>query len=137
SVKATEIDVGKLISWSATNRVIRPYQLRDVSSIYVADNRSQSPTSEPGVRLVNGAALPSRGLTVSSPNPVYIQGDYNAPAAMRGTTNTLATKPASIVADAVTILSSDWKDANSSGGIGSRIASPTTVNAALVAGIVP
>lgn len=137
TVKATEVDVGKLITWSGTNKAIRPYQLRDVNTIYIADNRTQTSSTEPGVRLVNGATLPSRGLTVSSPDPVYVLGDYNAPVASRGTTNTLATKPASIVADAVTILSPAWRDANSSAGIGSRVASPTTVNAAIVAGIVP
>ena len=30
-----------------------------------------------GVKLVNGGTLPDAGLTIVSPNPVYIQGDYN------------------------------------------------------------
>jgi hypothetical protein len=137
TVQATQIDVAKLISWSATNTAIRPYQLRDVDSIYVADERTQTASTEPGLRLVNGAVLPSRGLTVASPDPVYVLGDYNAPSAVRGTTNTLSTKPASIVGDAVTILSPAWSDANSSAGIASRVAANTTVNAAIIAGIVP
>jgi hypothetical protein len=137
TVQATQIDVSKLISWSATNTTIRPYELRDVNSVYVADNRTQTSSTEPGVRLVNGATLPSRGLTIASPDPVYVLGDYNAPSADRGTTNTLSTKPASIVADAVTILSSAWRDANSSLGIANRVAANTTVNAAIIAGIVP
>jgi hypothetical protein len=33
--------------------------------------------SKRGVRLINGGTLPDIGLTVASPNPVYIQGDYN------------------------------------------------------------
>jgi hypothetical protein len=53
-----------------------------------------------------------------------------------GTTNTTDTLPASVVGDAVTILSDAWKDSNSSQGLSSRIASATTVNAAVLSGIV-
>jgi hypothetical protein len=42
--------------------------------------------------------------------------------------------PASVIADAITLLSNSWNDSNSSAGLSSRIASNTTVNAALVAG---
>lgn len=137
TVKTTQIDVGKLITWSATNTLIRPSLGRDVNAIYVADMRSQTASTQAGVRLVNGQTLPSLGLTIATPNPAYIQGHYNAPAAALGTTNTLATKPASIVADAITILSTAWNDANSSSSLSSRSANSTTVNAAFLAGIVP
>jgi hypothetical protein len=46
------------------------------------------------------------------------------------------TRPASLVADAITVLSTSWNDAMASSGIDSRIANPTTVNAAFLAGIV-
>ncbi len=138
TVKATQIDVAKLISWSATNTTLRAaLGGRDVSSIYVADQRTQSNTTEPGVRVVNGQTLPSLGLTVASKNPVYVQGNYNAPAAYLGTTNTTLTKPASLVGDAITVLSTAWNDANSSLALSSRIAANTTVNAAFLGGIVP
>src|SRR5919197_4234895 len=46
--------------------------------------------------------------------------------------------PAAVVADAVTVLSGGWSDANSAQGIGTRGATAnTTINAALVAGNVP
>ncbi|MGB9601435.1 MAG: hypothetical protein ACPMAG_01440, partial [Limisphaerales bacterium] len=46
------------------------------------------------------------------------------------------TMPASLIADAITILSGNWNDANSKSGISSRVATSTTVNAAFFAGIV-
>jgi hypothetical protein len=44
--------------------------------------------------------------------------------------------PASLVGDAITILSDGWTDANSANSVGSRNALPTTVNAAILAGAV-
>ena len=41
------------------------------------------------------------------------------------------------LADAVMILSNNWADANSASSLSSRIATPTTVNTAIVASIVP
>ncbi|MEP6669918.1 MAG: hypothetical protein ABJF10_12240 [Chthoniobacter sp.] len=108
------------------------------------------------VKLVKGATLPSAGLTVVSPNPVYIQGDYNTgsttlaqPASNTAIAYTPPTDtpspvvgsynraPAAVVGDAVNILSNAWNDANSSSGVSSRIATSTTVNTAIVAGNVP
>jgi hypothetical protein len=90
------------------------------------------------VRLVNGQTLPANGLTVSTPNGLYIKGDFNCPtSAYLGTTNTSTSKPASLVADAVTILSSSWSDTASSGSYSSRVAANTTINAAIVSGNVP
>jgi hypothetical protein len=138
TVVTTEIDVSKLITWSSTNTQGRGMLAsldRDVNQIYIADNRTQSATTESGVRLINGDTLPSRGLTIATPNPAYVKGDFNAPLVDRGTTNTTRTKPASIIADAVTVLSSSWTDANSALSISSRNAINTTVNAAFLAGI--
>src|SRR5213075_1505083 len=62
------------------------------------------------------------------------------PASARGTTNTSGTMPASVCADAVTVLSTGWVDTNaalSSTVLSSRIAANTTVNAAILTGIVP
>jgi len=55
-----------------------------------------------------------------------------------GKTNTITTKPASLVADAVTILSPAWLDANSAQTLtsGLRNATPITVNAAILTGVV-
>jgi hypothetical protein len=63
------------------------------------------------LKLTNGsnlAAITSDGLTIASENPVYVEGNWNAPGTFSG--NHIAT---SILADAVTLLSSNWNDNNS------------------------
>ena len=91
----------------------------------------------PGVRLVNGRTLPSRGLSVATPNPLYTKGHYNQPsdaAGYLGGTNTSNTKPASLVSDAYTLLSASFADSASAGSYSTRVAADTTVVAAIVTG---
>jgi len=138
TIQTTQIDVEAFRAWSASNTNLWPaLGGRDVRSLYVADMRTQTSSTESGVRLKNGQTLPPLGLTVSSPNPLYVQGHFNAPSYHLATTNTSATKPAALVGDAIHILSSAWNDANSSSSLSSRVAANTTVNAALMGGIVP
>jgi len=63
------------------------------------------------LRLVNGGLgnLPMPGFTVASENPVYIQGHYNANAAGFGGGQSAA----AVIADAVTLLSGNWRDERS------------------------
>ncbi len=49
------------------------------------------------------------GLTITSENPVYVEGNYNAP----GGNFSGADTPSAILADAVTLLSVNWNDINS------------------------
>jgi hypothetical protein len=118
--------------------------------IYASDLSATS-TARRGVRLKNGGIMPPGGITVATDNPCYIQGDYNT--GTNGSTqpnsnltggdptkNTVpgyAKQSCAVVADAVMILSNAWNDANSYNAVGSRVATPTTVNTAIVAGIVP
>jgi hypothetical protein len=77
------------------------------------------------VKLTNGADLIDNldpcpggitcGLTIASENPVYIQGDYNCPACTNNLFNT-RNVGASVVGDAVSVLSNNWNDANSFSG---------------------
>jgi hypothetical protein len=111
-------------------------------------------TTERGIRLINGASLPSgnssksnaAGLTVVSANPVYIKGNYNTggsnPPSNSGTytdpdVTGYTRKYAAVIGDSINVLSSVWSDVNSPNGISSRVAANTTINAALVGGIVP
>ncbi len=78
--------------------------------------------------------LPDSGLTVATENGAYVQGDYNA-------TSTDVTaepnRPASIIADALTILSNSWVDVaslNSPNDMAARDATETGYRFALVAG---
>ncbi len=75
------------------------------------------------IRLINGSSLTPGGLTVATENPIYIQGNYN-----------LDIKPAAVAGDAVTILSNNWNDANSSSALSSRVASDTVINTVIMAG---
>ncbi|HOM98666.1 MAG TPA: hypothetical protein PLM33_00275 [Acidobacteriota bacterium] len=66
------------------------------------------------VKLVNGRVgnLPARpdgggGFTVASENPVYVQGNYNADSSGFSSGSHVS---ASIIADAVTLLSNAWRD---------------------------
>ena len=136
TIRPIDIDVAALKGWSATNSVIRPVLNRDINIIYVEDARPVTLGEEAAVRIKNGQALPPLGLTIATPEPLYVQGNYNAPASALGTTNTTQTKPASLVGDSITVLSTAWNDANGGAGIGSRTAANTTVNAAFLGGIV-
>jgi PilX N-terminal len=63
-----------------------------------------------GTSCFGAAPNPPCGLTVASENPVYIEGDFNAPNAGTWAGNSVAT---SVAADAVTFLSDNWNDINS------------------------
>ncbi len=138
TVRPIDIDVGALTQWSKVNSSLRPaLGARDVSSVYVVDYRTLAGTELGAVRVSNGLELPAAGLTLATGRPLYVQGNYNElDSANLGTTNTSATRPASLVADAVTILSPNWSDANSTNLLKSRPAVPTTVNAAILTGVV-
>lgn len=60
---------------------------------------STTSTSRRGVRLINGGSLPGIGMTVASPNPVYIQGDFNSGA----TTNYSSAVGSTSSANALTV----------------------------------
>ncbi|HSH15594.1 MAG TPA: hypothetical protein VLD18_06155 [Verrucomicrobiae bacterium] len=140
TVVPVDINVAALRQWSNTNSVLRPILPgNDVASVYVDDQRTLASGQMAAVRLREGAELPTDGLTVATAQPLYIQGNFNQPNSSHlGTTNTTATKPASIASDAITILSGNWQDAKSfSTSLGDRVAVNTTVNAALLSGIVP
>ncbi|HEY8561364.1 MAG TPA: hypothetical protein VIL74_13385 [Pyrinomonadaceae bacterium] len=110
-----------------------------------------------GVRLIRGERLPgifdaadplnTKGFTVASENGIYVFGNYNAtgissvgnptPASGYNPQNTAAHVPASIVGDAVTILSNIWSDARSFRypfDSAQRVASETHVRFALLSG---
>ena len=132
TIKTTQIDVGKMNTWFKGQN-----KLKGLTSVYVADLRTQNSATEPAIRLTNGMTLPSSGLTVATPDPLYVEGNYNVDSTQVGTSDTSKSKPAALVADSINVLSGNWSDANSSKALNNRFATPTTVNAAFLAGIVP
>jgi hypothetical protein len=148
SVDVTSVDIGQLTQAlngvKGFNNVVYIY---DTTALTAAD---QNPKA---IRLTDGGVLPAAGLTVASENPVYVQGDYNTgttkdPAAVPSnvgnvddtaspTVSGYNRAPAAVIGDAVILLSNNWSDANSSQTLGSRVASDTTYNMAIVSGFMP
>lgn len=115
TVSAREIDISKLntSAYWPTNGIV-----------YTKD--TQSGTGLKATRLVNGSTLKA-ALTVVSENPVYTKGNYNS----------TSKKPAAIFADAYTVLSGSWSDANSTKSLSNRQATSTTANVSFITGNVP
>jgi hypothetical protein len=145
TVLATQIDVGKYSKWMQTNSSILakfPAGSGTYPTIfYVADNRTTKSSQITAVRLTNGVAPPVNGglgWSVATPDPLYVIGNYNCTnSSYLGTTNTTSSMPCALMSDALTILSPAWKDSQSSSSYTSRQASDTTVDAAILTGIVP
>lgn len=136
----TDVDVGALTNWIANsgasiNSTLKFTTGHKVDSIYVNDTRSAAGKLTV-VRVKDGRYLPSDGLTVATSQPLYVQGNFNAPNTTVGSTNTSTTAPSSLLGDSITVLSGNWSDANSSKGMSQRLATDTTVNSAFLAGIV-
>ncbi len=112
-----------------------------IDSIFVYTKVPATTTQLPAVRVANGQQLPSHwGLTVATPFPVYVLGNYNIQTNAGGsqsvlTTNTAYTWPAALMGDSITILSTSWSDSNV--GKLPSTSGNTTVNAACFEGIVP
>lgn len=66
-------------------------------------------------------------------------GNYNASgSSLNNGTNVVNTVPAALIGDSITALSTSWSDSNTaSTALSSRNPSATTINAAVVEGIVP
>lgn len=81
--------------------------------------------TDPAVRLINAATLPPGGLTVATDMPLYIKGDFNIN----------AKKGASLLCDALTLLSPAWADGNSALNMTTkRVASNMRINACVLTG---
>ena len=92
-----------------------------------------------GTACYGAAPNPPCGLTIASENPVYIQGDYNAPGGSLTAAGTVAT---SVAADAVTLLSDNYNDVNgfmnpyldNNNNFTGRVAVTTSYRVAIIAG---
>jgi len=142
NVRLATLDISKILA--ATSPVTYKSGSFTNPIVYIYD-ASYSASTRRGIRIKNGSKIPSTGLTIASNNPVYIQGDFNtggSPPSDSGNPVDAVTPqvsgytraPVSILGDAINILSNSWVDANSGT---SPTASHTTVNAAIVSGIVP
>jgi hypothetical protein len=170
--QAVQLDVGKLDAWltTATNSnggtnwssELCGDTGHGIDSVFIYNAVPFIGQHQlPAVRVVDGQLLPcttnynitvsgtnyptviTRGLTVVTPQPLYVMGNYNVQinggSPVLGSPNTANTYPAAFMADSITILSSNWVDeaASFSGQTyTARNAIDTTVNAACLEGIV-
>ena len=116
----TDLDMGKL----------REAGLMPANGLVYACRTDSSEAMPTGIRIKNGRELSGPTFLVS-PNPVYIQGDFNAPAA----TSVYTKQPAVVMCDALNLLSNAWDDSKKPGS-GVPKANATTVNCAMISGIV-
>ncbi len=144
TVAAVQLNVGALTNWMvSTNGSTLNTQLYNdtghyIDSVYVYNNAPSSSSSLPAVRMANGSVLPTQGLTVVTPDPLYVLGNYNASGtSLNNGTNVANTAPAALFGDSITALSTSWNDSyTSSTALSSRNPGATTVNAAAFEGIV-
>jgi hypothetical protein len=110
TVDCMELDISKLYSegYAPDNGVI-----------YFSDQTSDFPA----LRIRNASIL-GAGLTIASENPIYTLGDFNS----------VNKKPAALMGDAITFLSSAWDDSKSWGSVSNRVAVNTTVNVSYLTG---
>lgn len=105
-------------------------QLLNTSGIFPANGlvyayRTDATASQPnGIRLTAGQELLSP-MTLVSQDPVYVRGNFN----------TVNKKGASVMCDAINLLSSAWNDSKIAGSL--PAASNTQFNLAIVTGNVP
>lgn len=93
----------------------------DNGLIYAAHYGVATGTKARGLVLTNGKKLKAP-LTVVSEGALYVHGDYN----------TASKKGASVIGDAVNLLSNDWDNTKTGGTL--PVASETTFNMAIVTG---
>jgi len=154
TVQAIQFDVSKFNIWvtntatnggSYVNNNYNGTSITDkghpIDSVYIYNFVPLTTTTLPAVRVVNGQQLPSSyGFTVATAMPLYVKGDYNVQQDSThhsvGVNSTTYTYPAGFMADAITILSSNWNDTVTSKDP-SVSPSTTTINAACLEGIVP
>lgn len=160
--ETVQLDVSKLAAWitntapnggSGWNLDLAMDTGWGIDSIFIYNDAPFSENLLPSVSVINGGLLPSstcicygtnvftRGLTVATPQPLYVIGNYNVqtnggPIAT-GLGNTVNTYPAAFMADAITILSTNWLKNWGKTSYSSRTPANTTVNAACLEGIVP
>lgn len=151
NVYTTSLDVGALgtaiKTLSGNNTVRNNYN----GVVYIHDPTAPADSGDAdtvvdrnAVRLVNGARTPfiaksdgnPLGFTVATDNGLYIKGNYNT---VRDSDAVAAGKDnlAAVLGDAVTVLSDAWDDARAASSVTTRIATDTSIVAAILSGNTP
>ncbi|HEX4085870.1 MAG TPA: hypothetical protein VHY22_13235 [Chthoniobacteraceae bacterium] len=154
TVNIVQLDLSKIYSALSSGGALdaSPYNIVYIyDTSYTATGNGVAPDNQTGpaavgIQLINGSQIPANGLTIASENPVYVVGDYNTggtgttvPSNNSSTGNPQVSgypwAPSAIMADSVTVLSSNWSN-SSTAPSSIPTAASTTVNAAFLSGIV-
>jgi hypothetical protein len=119
-IMTTDIDIEKLKDTTVTvnghTRTLWPK-----NGLLYAYRTDAKVTQPNGIRLVNGKELGGK-LTVVTPDPLFIWGDFN----------TVNKKGAAVICDAINLLSNAWDDSKRNNTL--PRASNTTYNVAIMSG---
>ncbi|HST29229.1 MAG TPA: hypothetical protein VLK27_00130 [Chthoniobacterales bacterium] len=145
-IRLTTLDISKLVTTVSSGN---PNYTSSFGTpiVYIYDASATS-SARRAIRIKGGSKIPTSGLTITSNNPIYIQGDYNTGGSppSDSTSQNDPTKPqvsgytrapCSVIGDAINLLSNNWNDANSTSDTSARLATNTTFNTAILSGIIP
>ena len=123
-INPVDIDMDKFNDWILTNA---PPAFTNNSPNAGIMYLSRSNLEGSAFRIINGSKIPvslSKGLSIASPNAMYIKGNYN----------NIQKRPCSILSDSLTVLSEKWNDKYNDGTYSKQKAGETIVNAAIMTG---
>ena len=93
------------------------------------------------VQFTNNTVGPNPGITIATNAPLYVKGSFNSdgnPSASAATAIDTNEQPACLAADAITVLSKDFSEANSrNNAVGAAPSGKIEIAAAFLTGIVP
>ncbi len=170
SVMVSSFDVQALLQ--ATLNYFSTSGIGQFNGIIFIQDAAATSSHKTAIRFLHGATIPdltnssnpNGGLSLVTPNAVYLQGDFNCgtsptsnttaspPTAVDATANNMTgdnyfqtygvgkgyhRRPVMIACDAFTLFSNAWSDANSSASLSSRVATNTTINLFVLTGNVP
>ena len=148
TVQAVQFDVTKYNLWLSNaaaggnyNAICNSDKNHSIGGVYIYTSVPMTTSVLPAVRVVNGSQLyDSYGLSIATPMPLYVEGNFNVTDGSgnsdAATIGTAHSRPASFLADAITVLSSGYSD-TSTAKAPSVSPSTTTIHAACLEGIVP
>lgn len=127
---------GKALNEDSEGGLVLYFTVKGPQSSAASNNYGVRIRNASQLRAISAGAPVPRGITIVSNQAVYVQGDYNA-------TNRI---PSAVLADSYNVLSQYWWNSSTSGGgpafrdslstaaVGSRPASDTTQNLAILSG---
>lgn len=122
TVTLTQLNLNKLKDMDGNAATVDPSPYFPANGLLYATRSDCTTTTGSGIVLSGGSEL-NAGLTVVSPAPVYVHGNFN----------TVNKKAAAVISDACHLLSGAWNWTNSSSS-GLKTANSTTYNMAILAG---